>query len=151
MSGRIVSLRWQPPVVADGPQPPWSPPRSCKPQHYLLRYSVKVPVSIAEKVESISQYLGSQRRLADLIGVDRAQVTRWRQGEQPSIANAVQVDTLELVFSELSRVYAKDAATQWLHGVNPHLGDRRPIDVIRHGRPEDLLAALRMELAGSPA
>jgi uncharacterized protein (DUF2384 family) len=110
-----------------------------------------MPISTADKVQSLSEYLGSQRRLADLIGVDRAQVTRWRQGEAPSIANAVRVDTLELVLSELSRVYAKDAATRWLHGLNPHLGDRRPIDVMRHGRPEELLGALRMELAVTPA
>jgi len=121
------------------------------PQPSVLRYNQCMPISTAEKVQSLSQYLGSQRRLASLIGVDRAQVTRWRHGEAPSTTNAVQVDALELVLSNLSRVYAKDAATRWLHGLNPHLGDRRPIDVIRHGRPEELLAALRMELAGSPA
>jgi hypothetical protein len=33
--------------------------------------------------------------------------------------------------------------------VNPHLGDRRPIDLIRDGRAEELMRAIRAERAGS--
>jgi hypothetical protein len=37
----------------------------------------------------------------------------------------------------------------WLFGLNPHLGDRRPIDLVRAGRAEELLRALRAERAES--
>ena len=39
----------------------------------------------------------------------------------------------------------------WLFGLNPHLGDRRPIDVIRTGRVEELMRAIRAERADAYA
>ena len=39
----------------------------------------------------------------------------------------------------------RDAALEWLFGVNPLLGDRRPIDLIRMGRAEELMRAIRAE------
>jgi DNA-binding transcriptional regulator YdaS (Cro superfamily) len=38
-------------------------------------------VTTAEKVRALSRDLGSQRRLAELLGVSPAQVTRWRRGQ----------------------------------------------------------------------
>jgi uncharacterized protein (DUF2384 family) len=110
-----------------------------------------MPISTADKVSSLAEYLGSQRRLAAALDVSPAQITRWQQGQPSDLRNAERVDVLELVLSELSRLYEPDVARRWLEGLNPHLGDRRPIDVIRSGRAEELLPALRSELAGSPA
>lgn len=110
-----------------------------------------MPVPTSEKVASLAEFLGSRRQLARSLGVDPAQVTRWSRGGAPDPLNALRVDVLELVLSELSRVYEPMVSRRWLDGVNPYLGDRRPIDVIRSGRPEELLAALRMERAGTPA
>lgn len=78
-------------------------------------------------------------------------MSRWSRGEKPGLLNTERVEVLELVTSELSRLFEPEAAKRWLTGTNPHLGDRRPIDVICVGRPEELLAALRAERAGSPA
>jgi uncharacterized protein (DUF2384 family) len=121
------------------------------PQHNTLRYAQSVPIPTAEKVRSLASWMGSARRLAELLGVDPAQVSRWSRGEGPGLLNAERVEVLELVLSELSRLYEPEAARRWLVGANPHLGDRRPLDVVRSGRPEELLAALRAERAGSPA
>ena len=64
--------------------------------------------------------------------------------------SAAQVaDLLDLVWSALLRIYERDAALSWLFGVNPHLGDRRPIDLIRAGRAEELMRAIRAERADS--
>lgn len=116
-----------------------------------MRYYARVPISTAEKVRSLASWAGSARRLAELLGVDPSQVSRWSRGEKPGLMNAERVEVLELVTSELSRLYEPEAARRWLTGTNPHLGDRRPIDVIRVRRPEELLVALRAERAGSPA
>lgn len=83
--------------------------------------------------------------------VSPAQITRWQQGQPSDLRSAERVDVLELVLSELSRPYEPDVARRWIEGLNPHLGDRRPIDVVRSGRAEDLLPALRAEIAGSPS
>jgi uncharacterized protein (DUF2384 family) len=51
--------------------------------------------------------------------------------------------------SALLRLYEPSTAEKWLFGLNPFLRQRRPIDVIRQGRVEELLAAIRQEQAGS--
>lgn len=107
-----------------------------------------MPVATAEKITALSHDLGSQRRLAELLGVSPAQVTRWRRGGGIDLQNAERVDLLELVVASLLRLYPAEAAEQWLLGVNPHLGDRRPIDLVRASRAQELLGALAAERAG---
>jgi transcriptional regulator with XRE-family HTH domain len=94
---------------------------------------------------------GSQRRLAELLGVSPAQVSRWLRGQGIDPLNADKIDVLELVMASLLRLYAPEVARQWLLGLNPHLGNRRPIDLVRMGRVEELLAAVRAERAESYA
>jgi uncharacterized protein (DUF2384 family) len=53
--------------------------------------------------------------------------------------------------SHLLREYEPSTAEKWLFGINAHLRDRRPIDVIRMGGTLELLAALQQERAGSYA
>lgn len=108
-------------------------------------------VPTADKVLAIAADVGSQRRLAELLGVSPSRVTRWIGGEGIDAVNADRVDLLELVLSRLDRVYGVEGARLWLTGLNPHLGDRRPIDLIRTGRTRALLDALEQEQAGSYA
>jgi uncharacterized protein (DUF2384 family) len=108
-----------------------------------------MPVSTAEKVMALSEDFHSQRRLAELLDVSPAQVTRWRRGQGIDEANARRVDLLELVMSSLLRLYSPETAELWLQGVNPHLGGRRPIDLIRAGHSRELLDAIAQERAGS--
>ena len=108
-----------------------------------------MPVATARKVEALRVDFRSAARLADLLGVDRAQVTRWLRGAGIDPANAEKVDLRELVWAPLLRLYDRDAALAWLFGINPTLGDRRPIDLIRAGRAEELMRAIRAERADS--
>src|SRR5204862_1096513 len=102
-------------------------------------------VAIAAKVDALRVDFGSAARLADMLGVSRAQVTRWLRGSGIDPLNAEKVDLLELVWSNLLRLYERDAALAWLFGLNPFLGDRRPIDLIRAGRTEELMRAIRAQ------
>jgi len=104
-----------------------------------------MPVATARKVEALRVDFRSAARVADLLGVNRAQVTRWLRGAGIDPANAEKVDLLELVWGNLLRLYDREAALAWLFGVNPTLGDRRPIDLIRTGRAEELMRAIRAE------
>src|SRR4026209_594694 len=117
----------------------------------MLRYSWVVPVARALKVEALSKYFHSQRKLAAALGVSPAQVSRWRRGQGIEPHTAERLDLLELVMSALLRLYEPETAEKWLFGFNPRLRHRRPIDVIRQGRPEELLAAIRQEQADSYA
>lgn len=104
-----------------------------------------MPVDTLHKVEMLRADFRSSAQLADLLGVNRSQVTRWLRGAGIDPLNAEKVDLLELVWSNLLRLYDKDAALAWLFGLNPLLGDRRPIDLIRAGRAEELMRAIRAE------
>jgi transcriptional regulator with XRE-family HTH domain len=110
-----------------------------------------MPVPAAAKAEALSADLGSQRRLADALGVSPAQVSRWTRGQGLDPDNAERLDLLELTMSFVLRLYEPETAERWLVGANPHLRNRRPIDLIRLGRTQELLAALRQERAGSYA
>jgi transcriptional regulator with XRE-family HTH domain len=107
-----------------------------------------MPVATSEKVQALADDLGSQRRLADLLGVSPAQIGRWLRGGGVDPDNAERVDALEHVIASLLRLYGADAAEAWLVGLNPHLG-ARPIDLIRAGRASDVLRAIAAERAGS--
>jgi uncharacterized protein (DUF2384 family) len=108
-----------------------------------------MPVATAVKVEALTADFRSQRRLAGVLGVSPAQVTRWTRGQGIDPENAERLDLLELAMSFLLRLYEPETAERWLFGVNPHLRNRRPIDLIRAGRTAELLGALRQERAGS--
>jgi transcriptional regulator with XRE-family HTH domain len=110
-----------------------------------------MPVSLASKVEALRHDFRSAAELADMLGVSRSQVTRWLRGAGLDPINAQKVELLEMIWSNLLRLYDREAALSWLFGVNPLLGDRRPIDVIRAGRAEDLIRVIRAEYADSYA
>jgi uncharacterized protein (DUF2384 family) len=120
-------------------------------QQFSLRYCSCVPIALVQKVEALRADFRSAARLADLLGVSRSQVTRWLRGAGIDPLNAEKVDLLELVWSNVLRLYERDAALAWLFGVNPLLGDRRPIDLIRLGRAEELMRAIRAERADTYA
>jgi uncharacterized protein (DUF2384 family) len=115
----------------------------------VLRYTGTVPVATSAKVEALTADFKSAAALADMLGVSRSRVTRWLKGAGIDPSNAEKVDLLELVWSNLLRLYEPGTARSWLFGVNPSLGDRRPIDLIRAGQAEDLLRAIRAERADS--
>jgi transcriptional regulator with XRE-family HTH domain len=106
-----------------------------------------MPVTLTHKVETLRVDFRSAAQLAEMLGVSRSQVTRWLRGAGIDPLNAEKVDLLELVWSNLLRLYEREAALAWLFGVNPLLGDRRPIDLIRAGRAEELMRAIRAERA----
>ena len=122
-------------------------------QHILLRNKMHcgniliMPVNTIQKVEALRADFRSAAQLADLLGVSRSQITRWLRGAGIDPLNAEKVDLLEMVWSNLLRLYQREAALAWLFGVNPLLGDRRPIDLIRAGRTEELMRAIRAERA----
>jgi hypothetical protein len=104
-----------------------------------------MPVALSHKVEALRADFRSAARLADLLGVNRSQVLRWLRGAGIDPLNAEKVDLLDLVWSNLLRLYDRDAALSWLFGVNPLLGDRRPSLIRSTGRAEELMRAIRAE------
>src|SRR5437870_8201330 len=108
-----------------------------------------MPLATATKIRALRRDFKTGAAIADLLGVNRSQVTRWLRGAGIDPLNAERVDLLELVWSSVLRLYARDAALAWLFGLNPRLGDRRPIDLVRAGHAEELIRAIRAERSDS--
>jgi transcriptional regulator with XRE-family HTH domain len=108
-----------------------------------------MPVATAAKVQALKVDFESQAAVADLLGVSRSRVTRWLKGEGIDPVNAEKIDLLELVSANLRRIYEAEAVRAWLVGLNPNLGDRRPIDLVRAGKAEELMRAIRAERTDS--
>jgi hypothetical protein len=87
--------------------------------------------------------------LARSLGVHRSAVVRWKRGEAPAPRNWEQLVGLDTVVSLLENFLDVSSIPKWLRGINAHLGDRRPIDVIRQGRLSEVVAAIEVEKAGA--
>jgi hypothetical protein len=87
--------------------------------------------------------------LARSLGVHRSAVVRWKRGEAPAPRNWEQLVGLDAVVSLLEGFLELASIPKWLRGLNAHLGERRPIDVIRQGRLSEVVAAIEAEKAGA--
>jgi hypothetical protein len=84
--------------------------------------------------------------------VDRAQVARWREGRTtPGSEVADRLVGLDAAVELLSGYLEPDSILKWLRGVNAHLDNCRPVDVIREGRLSEVIAAIEAMKHGAYA
>jgi uncharacterized protein (DUF2384 family) len=104
------------------------------------------------RLDSARRAFTSDAQVADALGVDRAQVKRWREGEtEPGPGNAERVVGLDAAVELLSGYLSASSIPKWLFGVNAHLSDRRPVDLIRQGNLSEVIAAIEALKSGSYA
>jgi transcriptional regulator with XRE-family HTH domain len=94
------------------------------------------------------QALGSDRAVANTLGISASQVSRWRRGQTPDIDNADKLAGLALIVEMLGRWLEPEALPGWLMGVHAHLDDRSPAYLIGRGRIADVIGAIEAEKAG---
>ena len=91
----------------------------------------------------------SDAELAEWLGVNRSQLSRYRRGQRPGAETAWRLVGLDAVLAALEQVLEPSAIADWLQGINAHLGHQRPIDLLREGRVADVMAAVEAERSGS--
>jgi transcriptional regulator with XRE-family HTH domain len=108
------------------------------------------PVPIVARIESARRAFRSDAALAEAIGVNRAQIRRWREGKtEPSSENLDRLIGLEAVVEMLSGYLEPSTINDWLEGFNADLANGRPTYFIRRGRLPEVLAAVQTLKAGS--
>jgi uncharacterized protein (DUF2384 family) len=108
--------------------------------------------SYAARLESARRAFPSDAKVAEALGVDRAQVKRWRDGRtEPGADNADRIVGLDTAVELLSTQLEPGSVAKWLMGINAHLGDRRPIDLLRQGNLSEVIAAIEALKSGSYA
>jgi transcriptional regulator with XRE-family HTH domain len=104
-----------------------------------------------QKLEALIDRMGSQAQVARALEVDRSRVSRWLADEEPDRDNLIKLEAVEFVLSRLLLSYRRQTAVKWLFGTNAHLGDARPIDLLKRGRVSEVLRAIEAEEAGAYA
>lgn len=105
---------------------------------------------IVIRIESARRAFPSDASIAEAIGVNRSQVRRWREGTTaPSPEAADRLVGLDAVVELLSGYLEPTTIRKWLEGFNAHLGNRRPIDVLREGNLSEVIAAVQALKSGS--
>jgi hypothetical protein len=118
---------------------------------FSVRYDQKMQDRARQKLVSLVHDLGSQSRVAEALDVDRSRIGRWLADEEPDRDNLIRLEAIEFILSRLLTSYRRETALKWLFGFNAHLGDARPIDLLRHGRVSDVLRAVEADETGAYA
>jgi len=120
-------------------------------KHTWDRRSARAPSSgslARAHLDTIRAALGSDRRIAGVLGVSPSQVTRWRRGQLPDHENADRLGGLALVVEMLLRWLDAEVVSDWLEGANAHLANRAPAHLLRQGRVADVIGAIEAEKTG---
>src|SRR5687768_12166980 len=80
--------------------------------------------------------------LAEAMGVNRSQVSRWAQGRAAHAENAWLLRDLATTVSRLADYYNPGTIGRWLFSGNPDLGGEKPMVLLRQGRLPEVLMAL---------
>lgn len=94
---------------------------------------------------------GTRAGLAEWLGTHRSQITRAARGQALGGEAGWRLSSLAAVVTALLSFYEREAAAGWLHGNNPHLGDRRPLDVLAEGDVAAVMAAVQAARTGAYA
>lgn len=90
-------------------------------------------------------------RLAELLGVNPSQPSRWRRGEERISAERQRdVIDLEYVMARLLHLFPREQAEIWLTSHNAHLR-ARPIDILRLSGAAAVVQAIDAEEQGAYA
>jgi len=103
------------------------------------------------KLARVIALLGRQSAVAEALGVHRSRVTRWLAGDPLDPENRATLDGLEYILSRLLDHMSPATARKWLKGVNAHLGNRRPLDLIASQRIAEVVAAVEQSAVDSYA
>lgn len=105
------------------------------------------------RTESAANALGGNTALADYLGVNKAQLSRWTSGDSlPTTENARVLADLDYVVTRLRLVWGDGFTVyNWLMGSNSFLEGARPIDILCLRGVAPVLEAIELEIAGAYA
>lgn len=92
--------------------------------------------------------LGSVDELSRLTGVPAERIIEWVHGDVTLLSEeAIYLANLVTVMDRATYIFVPSVAVEWLTGNNDYLDGARPIDMVKHHGPEEVLKALDLELA----
>lgn len=98
---------------------------------------------------SVRPAFASDAEMAAALGADRSRAARWKAGAAMDAPRWASLQALDTVVGLLRGWLEPTTIPKWLRGVNAHLGNRRPLDVLRDGRLSEVVAAIEAEQSGA--
>jgi hypothetical protein len=92
---------------------------------------------------------GNRSALAAWVGTHRSQITRAAEGQEIGGDAGWLLSALAAIVTTLLAIYEPAAVSGWLHGSNPHLSDRRPLDVLAEGDVTAVMGAVQAARTGA--
>ena len=108
-----------------------------------------VALAVATRSSVAPTAFASDAELAAWLGVNPTLLARYRNGHRPRGQTAWRLIGLDAVLAALEQIFDPRIIPDWLLGVNAHLGDQVPLDVLREGRVAEVMAAVEAERTGS--
>lgn len=99
-------------------------------------------------IEAGEVAFASRAALADWAGTHRSQITRVAGGQEVGGEVGWRLVSLAAVVTALISIFEPEAISGWLHGSNPHLADRRPLDVLAEGDIASVMGAVQAARTG---
>jgi transcriptional regulator with XRE-family HTH domain len=106
---------------------------------------------VVVRLDSARRVFESDAQVARALGVNPAQVSRWRHGQAPDPLNRDRLTALDGVIEMLSDYLTPGRIRKWLGGANANLGDRTPLQALRQGNLPGVLAAVHVLKSGAYA
>lgn len=104
------------------------------------------------KIAVLTEALGTKTRTAEILGVARSQPGKWLTGkERPNPRARRLIQDFEYVWDRLTDERAPEVAHEWLRSANAYLNGATPLTWLRTRGPDDVIAAIDAEEAGSYA
>lgn len=104
------------------------------------------------KIAVVADALGSKAKAAEFLGVARSQPGRWLAGdERPNPRARRLIQDLDYVWDRLTDDRASEAANIWLDSANSFLNGATPLTWLKTRGPDEVIAAIDAEEAGSYA
>ncbi len=113
---------------------------------------IRETAALAEaSIEAGEVVFGTRAGLAEWVGTHRSQITRAAHGQELGGDEGWRLSGLAAVVTALLALYEPEAVAGWLRGNNPHLGNRRPLDVLAAGDVAAVMAAVQAARTGAYA
>ncbi|MGI8808489.1 MAG: antitoxin Xre/MbcA/ParS toxin-binding domain-containing protein [Acidimicrobiales bacterium] len=104
------------------------------------------------KIAVVTDALGSQAKTAEFLDVARSQPGKWLAGhERPNPRARRLIQDLEYIWDRITDDRSRSAAHIWLGSANAFLDGATPLTWLKTRGPDDVIAAIDAEEAGSYA
>ena len=108
-----------------------------------------VPADVRQRLDWLVTALGNNK-VAELLGVNRSQPSRWRSGKEGLAAeNQHALLDLDYVVARVHQVWVPEVAKIWLTSPNAFLGGGTPVETLKQRGVLDVIAAIDAEAAGA--